>query len=247
MNPNIIIGNIAVPAWYLFATIGTVVAIALSIYLRPKDFPLRRGEIFILAVILAAASILGARILFLILHRDLATVRLIDLVSRRGGFAYFGGLVLSVLVLWTYAAIRKISFPALADYAISFLMLSQVFVRIGCFFAGCCYGKVTNAWFGVVFKSVDKLPRHPTQIYEAVMLVAIYVITRLSYEKRKSIPGRTFFTGLALYGAGRFFVEFLRTDSPAICCCFTLAQVACLSLALLALAFVTGTIRVKKG
>lgn len=236
MCPNIEIGNLLIPSWYTMTLIGAVVSMALAVYLKPADFLLNRKEIFTASMLTVVASLFGARLLFIFLHWDAAKFQVSDLISYRGGFAYFGALVFAVLFLWIYAAAKRKSFLAFLDYAMPFLMLSQAFVRIGCLMAGCCYGKPAHAFFGAIFKSVDKLIRHPTQGYEALVLVVIYIITRYVYVKKKGMVGYTTAFTLILYGVGRFFVEFLRVDSPAIFLNITIAQLTCLSLALIGLA-----------
>lgn len=237
MCPNIIIGSLIIPSWYALVAISAVVTIALAVYLRPRDFMLSRISFLGISLMVVAASLLGARMLFIALHPNSYQFTLSNIVSYRGGFAYFGALVLSVAVLWIYTIVSRKSFPELMDYIAPFLMLSQVFVRIGCLMAGCCYGKPTGSTFGFIFKTVDKVLRHPTQGYEAILLVAIYVITRIVYEKKRSVVGYTFFLALFLYGIGRFVIEFFRVDSPAIFLNITLAQVTCLVLAALSLIF----------
>jgi phosphatidylglycerol:prolipoprotein diacylglycerol transferase len=182
-------------------------------------------------------SLLGARILFIILHPDSYQFTLSNIISTRGGFAYFGALAVSVAALWIYTVMAKKSFLVLMDYIAPFLMLSQVFVRIGCLMAGCCYGKPTGSAFGLTFKSVDTILRHPTQGYEAILLVAIYIVTRIVYLKKRDKIGYTFFLALFLYGIGRFFIEFFRVDSPAVFLNITLAQSTCLILAVISLKF----------
>ncbi len=239
MHPNIIIGSIAISNWYTFLLIGIIIPVILAVYLRPSNFPLNRIEILSLALFLSIAELLGARILFILLHFDAAKCRLSDLVSFRGGFAYFGALIFSAIILGIYSVLRRVKFLSLLDYAMPFLMLSQVFVRIGCLLAGCCYGKPTSKLFGVIFKTVDKVIRHPTQGYEAVVLLFIYVISRFVYEKKRGEAGFTFFIALFLYGLGRFFIEYLRTDSPNVLFGLTLAQVSCLLIAVVALTGLT--------
>jgi len=178
-------------------------------------------------------GLLGARILFILLHWRNVSFKITDLVSPSGGFAYFGALILSILTMWAYTTLKRKSFLSLLDYAAPFLMLSQVFVRMGCLMAGCCYGRPTDMPFGVIFKAVDNLARHPTQAYEAILLAAIFFAGRAIYKRKKDQAGRTFFSVLLIYGTGRFFVEFFRVDSPAVFLNITLAQAACLTLALL--------------
>jgi len=233
MYPDIVIGNIAIPSWYAFLFLGVIISVGLAIYSRPKDLPFDRKEITVLAALLVVFGLVGARILFIILHKNILEEGVGVVISFQGGFAYFGALIASIITMWVYSSLRKKSFLSLADYSISFLMLSQVFVRIGCLFAGCCYGRpVDNPVFGIVFKSVDEELRYPTQVYEALLLVAIYLASRYLYRTKKNTAGYTFSAALAFYGAGRFFIEFLRTDSPIVFLNMTLAQITCLALAL---------------
>ena len=237
MYPNLIIGNLIIPSWYALLFTGVFVSTILAIYARPAKFPLNRIEILIVSAILVISGLLGARVLFILLHWKTMKFAISGIFSIYGGYAYFGALIFCILVLWAYSVLRRINFLALLDYSMPFLILSQVFVRIGCLLAGCCYGKPTGKSFGFIFKPVDGLLRHPTQAYEALVLLSVYIIGRLIYRKKGRRYGYTFSITLILYGLGRFFVEYLRTDSPMIFLNLTLAQIACLSLVLTALAF----------
>lgn len=235
MYPNIIIGNMIISSWYISLLLGIVISTMMAIYLRPHDFPIARREIFGIAVLIALAGLFGARILFILLHWKTSGFRLSGLFSLRAGFAYFGALLFSISTLWLYSFKRRLNFLSLLDYGMPFLMLSQVFVRIGCLLVGCCYGKPTDSFFGVVFKTVDGLTRHPTQAYEAALLILIYLFGRMIYKKNIHKIGFTTSSILIQYGLGRFFIEYLRTDSPIIFSNLTLAQIFCLSLALVSL------------
>jgi phosphatidylglycerol:prolipoprotein diacylglycerol transferase len=103
-----------------------------------------------------------------------------------------------------------------ADLISPFIALGLSFGRIGCFLAGCCYGKETSLPWGVVFKSPDSLaplnvPLHPTQLYDVANGLAIFFL--LSWmEKRKTFEGQIFWLFLFLYSVTRFLIEFLRGD-----------------------------------
>lgn len=232
MYPNIILGNVCISSWYASLSIGSIISIVLAVYLRPLNFPLKRREILILSIGIIAASLFGARLLFILLNRGAHGLNAAEIFSTKGGFAYFGALFFSILFLWVYAVLKKTPFSTLLDYSMPFLMLSQAFVRIGCLLAGCCYGKMTNGFFGIVFKVAGGGARHPTQGYEALLLVVIYVFARLVYERSSSRGGVTSLYALILYGVGRFCIEYLRVDSPMMFLGLTLAQITCLSLAL---------------
>ena len=96
--------------------------------------------------------------------------------------------------------------------------------RLGCFFAGCCYGKIAHVPWAVVDHGA---PRHPTQLYSALAaLAALAVLVWL--ERRLRLPDNAlFFTQGALFCALRFAIEFYRDGSAYGG--FTLAQYACLA------------------
>ncbi len=223
MYPNIVIGKLLIPSWFTMVIIGAFITTLLAIHSRPQNFPLSRKGIFIIALALTVFGLIGARILFILIHPE----------APKNGFAYFGALVFFMLVLLVCSVLRKLSLLTLLDYAMPFLMLSQFFVRIGCLMAGCCYGRPTDKFFGVTFKTVDGLSRHPTQAYEALALFLIYRFGRIIYNRYSQIRGLTMAGTLALYGLVRFFIEYLRTDSPSVLFNLSLAQVACLSLLLI--------------
>jgi phosphatidylglycerol:prolipoprotein diacylglycerol transferase len=91
-----------------------------------------------------------------------------------------------------------------------------VFARVGCFLAGCCYGRPTALPWGVTFTDPDSLGPlhvciHPTQIYEAAGGLLLFCFL-LRLAGRKRFDGQIFWNLLLLYSAGRFLVEFVRDD-----------------------------------
>ena len=95
--------------------------------------------------------------------------------------------------------------------------LVHLFGRLGCFFAGCCYGSPTNSWLGVIFSDPlcaarpKGVPLHPTQIYEACYILLVMIIL-LSIRDRKKFNGQLFLLYLAFYAAGRTVIELFRGD-----------------------------------
>ena len=101
------------------------------------------------------------------------------------------------------------------DLMIPSVALALGFGRIGCFLAGCCYGKETDSWLGVVFTNSDFAPNGvkvlPTQLFMAggdILLMAVL----LWYAAKRPLRGRTSALYLILYSIGRFAIEFLRND-----------------------------------
>ncbi|MDE7082955.1 MAG: prolipoprotein diacylglyceryl transferase [Clostridia bacterium] len=134
-----------------------------------------------------------------------------------GDATFYGGAMTALAVfslLMQIKRTRKVSvYYRLCDLA-PCIPAGHFFGRIGCFLGGCCFGCPTDSVFGVVFPE-NSLPYnyyggfvivHPTQLYEAAYLAAIFVFLFL-FVKKDGFP-----LYLILYGAGRTFIEFFRND-----------------------------------
>jgi phosphatidylglycerol:prolipoprotein diacylglycerol transferase len=84
--------------------------------------------------------------------------------------------------------------------------------RLACFQAGCCYGTPTELPWGVVFPAVDSLPRHPTQLYEAVFHLAAAALLYVLWSRRM-FPGQLIKLYIIFYMAYRFATEFIRPEA----------------------------------
>jgi phosphatidylglycerol:prolipoprotein diacylglycerol transferase len=100
------------------------------------------------------------------------------------------------------------------------LALGHAIGRLGCFAAGCCYGKETHHWWGVTFHnplahSITGTPLgvalEPTQLFESAVQFANFVFLMWLLKHRK-FDGQVFGAFLFIYGIARFFIEFLRGD-----------------------------------
>jgi len=132
------------------------------------------------------------------------------------GITFYGGLIgaiisICVLLYGTYSNKKtEYRITEWLDILTLPLVSFHFFGRLGCFFGGCCYGKMTNCYFGIDYPYyIDGMlqyfvKRYPTQLFEAFLLVIIFVI--VSFCQNKSI------VYLLCYSIGRFFIEYLRGD-----------------------------------
>ena len=136
-----------------------------------------------------------------------------------GGVFYGGFLAALFFTIW-YVRVQKLSFWKLADVLAPGVALGQSVGRLGCFSAGCDYGKATTVPWGVVFSStfahdVTGVPLgvrlHPAQLYESLTTFAIFGLL-LWWFPRKKRDGDVFLAYVGLYAVARFFLEFLRGD-----------------------------------
>lgn len=103
------------------------------------------------------------------------------------------------------------------------ILSAQIMGRLGCFFAGCCYGKPTDAWFGVQFQNVFGY-RHPTQLYE--MAAAMLIMIAISIlQRRRLYTDKIFFIYIYTYAGARLIIEHFRGDNPHIWLGLTFTQI----------------------
>jgi phosphatidylglycerol:prolipoprotein diacylglycerol transferase len=115
-----------------------------------------------------------------------------------------------------YVRIKKISILKLGDFFVPSLALGHAIGRIGCFFAGCCYGKETDVAWSVVFRdknssAVLNVHLHPTQLYEALGNFLIFFFLYF-YSKKEHEKGFLVSFYFISYAVLRFIVEFFRGD-----------------------------------
>lgn len=131
------------------------------------------------------------------------------------GFVVYGGLVGGVLAAYIYSSKKKIDFLQYFDLTVPSIALAQSFGRIGCFLAGCCYGRETNSGIGVVFENSLIAPNGinlvPTQLLSSVGDFFIAAVLLL-YDRNTHKPGKIGAMYLVLYSIGRFIIEFYRND-----------------------------------
>jgi prolipoprotein diacylglyceryltransferase len=160
----------------------------------------------------------------------------------------FALLLAAVPILWLYCRSVGLSFLQFGDLLAPPLLLWLAVLRIGCFFAGCCWGDVVDtdgllafsavtfpagslaahqhAALGLIESGSPSLPVVPTQLLEAVALVGLYVVL-IRAERTPRVDGAMLFATLGAYAALRFAVEFLRADNPLVLGPLTGNQLVC--------------------
>lgn len=115
------------------------------------------------------------------------------------GFVVYGGIIAGFLTAIVYCRIKKLYFLEYFDLAVASISMAQGFGRIGCFLAGCCYGRETTSRFGVVFPEGGLAPAGvkliPTQLISSAGDFLIMIVLLLYYRKNKKdgIPGNVGF------------------------------------------------------
>jgi phosphatidylglycerol:prolipoprotein diacylglycerol transferase len=133
-----------------------------------------------------------------------------------GGMSFHGGLLGIVLAGWLYVKKMRKPFWVFADLAALAAPLGLFFGRIGNFINAELYGRITEMPWGMVFPEAGKLPRHPSQLYEAATEGLLLFFVLLWLSKKKGTTGMLLPVFLVGYGVARFFVEFFREPDPQV-------------------------------
>jgi phosphatidylglycerol:prolipoprotein diacylglycerol transferase len=125
-----------------------------------------------------------------------------------GGAGCFIALYFGIGSFWFKDKVHIDSFFALADIAAASIAIAHGFGRIGCLMAGCCHGKIVDAWYSVYMPAINA-KAVPLQLYEALFLFALFGFFTFRVFTRRSCNLPLY---MAIYGVWRFVIEYFRTD-----------------------------------
>lgn len=217
------IGPLTVNSYGIMLALAFIVGIFLAIK-RAEKKGIDGNTIVNLAFIVMISAIVGSRLFYVLFHLSEFKGRWIytflpvqpDGTIGLGGLIFLGGFVGALLSSAIYIHIKKMSFWKMADTVAPSLALGLFFGRIGCFLNGCCYGKVCDLPWGVVFPpqspagfQMGDVAIHPTQLYSSAYGLIIFIILML-LDKKERFDGFLFTFFLILYGISRFTVDFFR-------------------------------------
>lgn len=162
---------------------------------------------------------IGARLLYvIIMWKEFALNPVKIFYIGSGGMVFYGGFIGGLLGFFIFSKIHKLPLWTLLDISAAPLTFNQMFGRLGCFFAGCCWGRScpVDYIFAVKFHHHESLaplniPLHPTQLYEAAFLFLQILVLQVIYRRRK-FQGQVAASYLIIYASGRFIIEFFRGD-----------------------------------
>ena len=214
MPNNIDIGPVHIHVYGIMIALGLCVAVIVSAY-RAKKKRLSEDTVYTILWLSLIGAFIGTRVLFyLTVIPDIIENPSI-LWNFSNGYVVYGGVIGGVLANVIYFKVKKLEFLPYFDLVMPQVALGQAIGRIGCFFAGCCYGRETDLPIGFTYHTSDFAPTGvalvPTQIISCVGDLLIFFLLLL-YAKRKEAKGTVGALYLMLYSAGRFFIEFLRGD-----------------------------------
>lgn len=214
------IGSFPINTYGVLLALAFLVALIVAARLAERDH-LPRERIYDLGLWMLLAALVGSKVLMLWTepaYRE-NPWQLFSLDFLRSGGVFYGGLIGAILTGYLLARRYGLPWWKTADAFAPGIALGQSIGRLGCFSAGCCWGKPTTLPWGVRFTELGHeitgvpidVPLHPTQLYESVATLALFFFL-LWLHKRKRFSGQVILFYAVLYGLIRFLIEFVRDD-----------------------------------
>jgi phosphatidylglycerol:prolipoprotein diacylglycerol transferase len=219
------LGPVTIYSYGVLLAVSYLVGLKLAMS-RAKKRGLDSTRVLDLGIYIIVAALVGAKLLLLVVDFDHYRQNFSEVLSlARSGGVFYGGLIAAVAVAFWYIARHKMPFWTTCDVFAPGIALGHVTGRLGCFAAGCCYGKPTEMPWGVTFTDIVananvgtilNIPLHPTQLYEAGAELLILVFLLATERRGRPFPGRTFWLYMFLYAISRFVIEIYRGDPRGV-------------------------------
>lgn len=217
MHPVLVrFGPLTIHAYGVLVAAGFLLGLALAVK-QAKREGIAQERIIDIGFYVLVAAIVGSRLFFVAVNAGHYLKHPLDIFKIwEGGLVFYGGLILALpSALWY---IRKHNLDAwrITDIFAPSLAIGHAVGRIGCFAAGCCYGRYTLLPWAVTFHDPECLattgvPLHPSQLYESAGEFLNFLIL-ITLRRHQSFEGQLFWTYIFLYSVLRFVVEFFRGD-----------------------------------
>lgn len=223
MYPRLLqFGHFTLYTYGVLAAIGLIVGLTLIVHLAKRD-GIDEEKTWNLGLVCIISGVIGAKLLLIVNDWAYYSVHWREIFSSnifQAGGVFSGALVLGTIAALLFIRWKQMPLLRTVDALAPGIVLGHAIGRLGCFAAGCCYGKPTGVPWGVTFtdpaaKAIVGAPlnvrTHPTQLYEFLADMAIFAVL-LVLSRHRKFPGQIMGTYAFLYGIARFFIEFYRDD-----------------------------------
>ena len=227
------IGSFFIAFYGVIIAIGMLIGVSF-ILKEAKRVGFNEDQFLDICIITIIVGVIGARIYYVIFAWDYYKDNPISVFNiRQGGLAIYGGVLFGIACIFILSRLKKLDFLRVMDVAMFGVIIGQIFGRWGNFFNREAFGQYTDGLFAmllpmdairsqsdvttemlsnlVTVNGVQYISVHPTFLYESLWNLGLLILL-LCTRKKKKFDGYVFFTYLIVYGAGRFWIESLRTD-----------------------------------
>ncbi|MBN2059744.1 MAG: prolipoprotein diacylglyceryl transferase [Deltaproteobacteria bacterium] len=218
MYPNLFsIGPLTIHTYGVFVAMGFLSGILISIKMG-KAMGITSQQVMDMGFVIILSGLIGSHLAYVFMNLSYYRGNPFDILKIwDGGLVFSGGLIAVAATMFIYAKKKKLSVWRIGDLWSPAAALGQAIGRVGCFMAGCCFGRPTHLIWGVTFRNPESLaplniPLHPTQLYSALSGFIIFIILSLLSAKKK-FEGQIFIWFLILHSTARLLLERFRGDN----------------------------------
>lgn len=212
-----VLGPIPIRLYGLMIGVGFVIGVYLAARQSKKE-GVNPDRVVDLGVYMLLTALVGSRLLFVLTNlQHFASNPFEAFAIWKGGLVFYGGVLAAIPVGIWYVKRHRLPVWKTADIMAPSISLGHAFGRLGCFFAGCCYGAPCSGAVCVTFHDPHSqaplgVPLYPTQLMEASGEFLIFA-TLLLVRRSKAFDGQLFWLYALLYATLRFIIEFFRGDA----------------------------------
>ena len=210
------IGNFSLYTYGLFIAVSFIVGIIVARH-EAGRLEEDQDKIMDLCFYVLLAAIVGSRLFYVLTNLEMFVSDPLEILRIWNcGLVFYGGFIAALITAIIYLKKKKMLLFKTADIMAPPLAIGHAIGRMGCFFAGCCYGNACDLPWAVIFTNPDSLAPvniavHPTQLYSFVANLLIFIFLWF-FRKRKRYDGQLFWIYVFLYGVSRFLIEIFRGD-----------------------------------
>ena len=227
------IGSFFIAFYGVIIAIGMLIGVSF-ILKEAKRVGFDEDQFLDICIITIVVGVLGARLYYVAFAWEYYKDNPIDALNiRQGGLAIYGGVLAGIACVYVLCKVKKFKFLKVVDVAIFGVIIGQICGRWGNFFNREVFGQYTDGLFAMLLPldairsqsdvtaemlanlvqidGVSYISVHPTFLYESLWNLGLLIFLLLT-RKKKKFDGYVFFTYLIVYGAGRFWIEGVRTD-----------------------------------
>ena len=207
---------ITIHTYGFFVAMGFLAGILLA-KSEAKRMGIDHEKIMDLCFYIMIAAIAGSRLFYVVINHEFFLSNPLDIFKIwNGGLVFYGGFIVALLTAFIYLKIHKIPVWRTTDIAALSLAMGHFLGRLGCFSAGCCFGKECDLPWAVTFTHPETLapigiPIHPTQLYSSISNLIIFFFLWF-FRKRTKFDGQLFWMYVLIYGIARSLIEIFRGD-----------------------------------
>jgi phosphatidylglycerol---prolipoprotein diacylglyceryl transferase len=238
------IGSFYLPTYGVLVALGFMAGLSVTVKLAKRG-KLDPEKVTNLAVYVALAGLIGAKLLMIAF--DWPDIQIFSLATLQAAGVFQGGLILALIAAFFYIRHNKLPILGVSDVFAPGVALGHAIGRLGCFAAGCCWGKECHLPWAVTFKNPAAanltgvplgVPLHPAQLYESATEFLLFAFLYWRYGKPHA-PGQIIGLYLLISSVVRFLIEFERFHEQATAYGLSITQWIAIGLAIAGAALLT--------